>query len=73
LLSPPQQRPAVFYRGYDVVDLDRVGFVSTGTAAEANGFRFDTRLRGNGNGGHDYGSDMGDGEKRAVLEYLKTL
>lgn len=73
LLSAPPRRPAVFYRGYDVVDLDRVGFVSTGAAAEANGFRFDTSLRGNGNSGHDYGSDIGDADRRALLEYLKTL
>jgi hypothetical protein len=73
LLSPPAQRPTVFYRGYDVLDLDRVGFVSTGPAAEANGFRFETGLRGNANGGHNYGSEIGDDEKRALVEYLKTL
>jgi mono/diheme cytochrome c family protein len=73
LLSAPEQRPAVFYRGYDVVDLDRFGFVSTGPAAVANGFRYDTVLRGNGNGGHTYGTDMSDADKDALIEYLKTL
>ncbi|HYM72682.1 MAG TPA: cytochrome c [Stellaceae bacterium] len=73
LLSAPEQRPAVFYRGYDVVDFERVGFISTGPAAEANGFRFDTGLRGNANGGHNYGTDIGDADKRALVEYLKTL
>jgi mono/diheme cytochrome c family protein len=72
LLSPPSQRPSVFYRGYDVVDLDRVGFVSTGSEAEAYGFRFDTGIRGNGNGGHDYGTDLGDNDKHALVEFLKT-
>jgi mono/diheme cytochrome c family protein len=73
LLAPPIQRPAAFYRGYDVVDLERVGFISTGDEAKANGFHFDTGLRGNGNGGHAYGTDLGEPEKRALLEYLKTL
>ncbi|MGE0260109.1 MAG: hypothetical protein AB7H71_06345 [Alphaproteobacteria bacterium] len=73
LLSPPQQRPNVFYRGYDVVDLEKVGFVSTGPRAAAEGFRFDTALRGNSNAGHLYGTDLGDADKRALFEYLKTL
>lgn len=73
LLSPPQQRPARFNSGYDVVDLDHVGFISTGDAAEAYGYRFDTHVRGNGNGGHTYGTDLGDADKRALIEFLKTL
>ena len=43
------------------------------TKRRRNGFRFDTALRGNGNGGHEYGTDLGDADKRALLEYLKTL
>jgi mono/diheme cytochrome c family protein len=73
LLSPPGQRPGIFYRGYDVVDPEKVGFVSTGPQAAARGFRFDTALRGNGNGGHQYGADLSEADKRALLEYLKTL
>lgn len=73
LLSTPEQRPTMFYRGYDVVDLEQIGFVSTGPAAAANGFRFDTALRGNANSGHNYGTDLGEADKRALIEYLKTL
>src|SRR5262245_23568216 len=73
LLSPPEQRPVTFFRGYNVVDLERVGFLATGDEAAANGFRFDTKLRGNGNGGHVYGSELSEGDKRALLEYLKTM
>ena len=73
LLSPPEQRPSLFYRGYDVVDLEKIGFVSTGPQAAAQGFRFDTTQRGNGNGGHLYGTELDDADKRALLEYLKTL
>jgi hypothetical protein len=73
LLSPPAQRPTRFYRGYDVLDLDRLGFVATGPAAEANGFGFDTSLRGNGKDGHLYGTDLPEDDKRALIEFLKTL
>jgi mono/diheme cytochrome c family protein len=73
LLSPSAQRPWVFHRGYDVIDGEKIGFVATGAAAAAAGFRFDTTLRGNGNGGHEYGVDLGEPDKRALLEYLKTL
>jgi hypothetical protein len=63
----------VFYRGYDVIDFEHVGFVSAGNEAEANGFRFDTGIRGNGNGGHVYGTDLSDSDKSALLEFLKKL
>jgi hypothetical protein len=35
--------------------------------------RHDTTLRGNGNGGHDYGTGLPDAAKSALVEYLKTL
>ena len=73
LLSPPEQRPKVFFRGYDVVDLEKIGFLSTRAEAAANGFLFDTGLRGNSNGGHAYGGDLAEPDKRALLEFLKTL
>ena len=73
LLLPPSRRPSVFWRGYDVLDPVHVGFVATGPAAEAEGFRFDTSLRGNGNGGHLYGTDLDEADRRALVEYLKTL
>ena len=73
LLSPPASRPALFYRGLDLIDPERGGFVSTGAAAEAAGFRFNTALTGNGNGGHSYGTDLKPEQKRALIEYLKTL
>ncbi|MCB1941579.1 MAG: hypothetical protein KDI53_05970, partial [Candidatus Accumulibacter sp.] len=73
LLTAPSQRPVLFYRGYDVLDTDKVGFVASGADAQAHGFRFDTRLRGNGNAGHDYGTGLTAPEKRALIEFLKTL
>ncbi len=73
LLSPPGDRPTVFYRGYDVYDPDKVGFVYEGPDAEREGFRFDTRLPGNSNRGHTWGTQLEPDAKAALLEYLKTL
>jgi len=74
LLEPPANRPATFYRGYDVYDRRRVGFVSN--MPIANGQRFflyDTTVPGNGNGGHLYGTTLPDADKQAIVEYLKTF
>lgn len=73
LLRPPEQRPTSFIRGYDVVDLERLGYVSSGAAAEKDGFRQNNHLLGNGNAGHRYGTDLADEDRRALIEYLKTL
>ncbi|HEX2101701.1 MAG TPA: hypothetical protein VHF69_13595, partial [Candidatus Synoicihabitans sp.] len=77
LLEPAAQRPSSFYRGYDVYDPRRVGFVTT--VAEENGrafFHYDTRQPGNGNAGHEgraYGTELSPREKDALVEYLKTF
>jgi hypothetical protein len=74
LLEPPERRPVVFYRGYDVYDRERVGFVSS--VPEERGrefFRFDTAVPGNSNAGHVYGTTLSDDDKRAIVEYMKTF
>jgi len=74
LLDAPEQRPASFYRGNDVFDQVKVGFVSN--VPSGNGLTFslyDTTVPGNGNGGHVYGTSLADGEKRAIVEYMKTF
>jgi mono/diheme cytochrome c family protein len=73
LLEPEAQRPKVFWRGYDVYDAANVGFVADGEEAQRVGSRIDVRLRGNGNQGHVYGTDLAPDDKNALLEYLKTL
>ena len=73
LLTPPAERPKVFWRGYDVVDQANVGFVATGPEAEKAGSRYDTAERGNGNAGHDWGTDLPPEQKLALIEYLKGL
>jgi len=73
MLSPPAQRPQVFWRGYDVYNQNKVGFVVQGPEAERAGTQYDTRLRGNSNGGHPFGTSLPAGNKSDLLEYLKTL
>lgn len=72
LLEPPDARPAFFYRGYDVFDPTKVGFVSQGLEAQRAGTPYDTKLRGNSNAGHIWGTTISASEKDALIEYLKT-
>jgi mono/diheme cytochrome c family protein len=69
----PEERPTAFYRGYDVYDWERLGFVSAGPEAQSGGVLFDTGLRGNSNAGHLYGRERSAADREALLEYLKTL
>ena len=77
LLEPSSARPKSFYRGYDVYDPQRVGFITT--VGEENGktfFHFDTSRPGNGNFGHEgkvYGTELSGAEKDALVEFMKTF
>ena len=73
LLNKPSDRPKQFYRGYDVYDRDRVGFISTEAAAAESSFLLDTTVKGNGNSGHEFGTELNAGDKKSLIEYLKTL
>ena len=73
LFEPPEKRTKVFYRGLDVYDPERMGFVSEGDEAKRVGSIYDTSKEGNGNQGHLWGIQLPPDAKRALLEYLKTL
>lgn len=74
LLDAPEARPASFYRGYDLFDQTKVGFVSNVPSADGQVFTpYDTTIPGNSNGGHLYGTTLSDDDKRAIVEYLKTF
>jgi hypothetical protein len=81
LLEKPADRPKKFYRGDDEYEPTRVGFRhDRDRSAEGRklfAFKTDepdgTPRRGNGNGGHAYGTELSDDEKQALVEYLKTL
>ena len=80
LLSPVNERPTTFYLGNREYDPVKVGYV---TDALPGGFLFDTSLRGNHNTGHEFSDDakkpgvigraLTPDERRAIIEYLKTL
>jgi mono/diheme cytochrome c family protein len=75
-------RPRVFTRSYrtgvEDYDAERVGWKVTaldsppGAGAEARRI-YDTTKPGRSNAGHPFGDDLTDDERRAVIEYLKTL
>ena len=77
LLEPSDKRPKTFYRGYDVYDQKKVGFV--GDVSEEKGrkyFLYDTAEPGNSNQGHEgkrYGTELPAAAKDALIEYLKTF
>jgi cytochrome c553 len=69
-LLNPAKRAQVFWVGNREYDPVNLGYVST----ENVGSKFDTSLPGNSNKGHDYGtSALTDHQRKALLEYLKTL
>jgi len=73
LLEEPEKRTKLFYRGYDEYDPERVGFVSQGEEAKRLGTVYDTAQPGNSNQGHLFGTRLEPADKRALLEYMKTL
>ncbi len=77
----PKNRPTVWRRTAEEIDHERVGFqievvekvpLDEPDVAIRRGF-FDTRRFGKSNAGHDYPDRLSEGQKWAVLEYLKTL
>lgn len=70
LLLPPAQRVTRFGVGSYAFDAEAVGYVSE---REHESFLFDTRLPGNSNAGHDYGTDLSDDQRWDLIEFMKTL
>jgi mono/diheme cytochrome c family protein len=76
LLAPPAERPSAFVRGIDIVDGKNGGFLSptcTPGRRPAQGFCYDTRIPGNGNGGHTFGTTLPAAEKEDLIAYLLTF
>jgi hypothetical protein len=70
LLLPAAQRSRRFPVGHAEYDPVRMGYTMT---APAGTDQFDTSQPGNANTGHEYGTDLSEEERMALLEYLKTL
>ena len=77
LLEPSAKRPRSFYRGYDVYDQRKAGFVSDVPDEKGKKFfLYETDKPGNSNKGHEgyrYGTELPPAEKEALVEYLKTF
>ena len=89
LLRPPRRwtfLPEGHFRDvYEVMEFalpgEKLGWkvqvLERGPAAELPAFErrkvYDTTQPGRGNGGHTFGDDLTEEQRRAVIEYLKTL
>jgi hypothetical protein len=77
LLEPTENRPNVFYRGYNVYDWKKVGFISDiAEEGDHQFFKFNTQVEGNSNAGHEgeiYGTHLSGAQKDAIVEYMKTF
>lgn len=71
LLTPAAQRLKVLYMGNWDFDPVRVGYEATSPFPGAS--VLDTRIPGNSNAGHEYGTALPAPDKAALIEYLKTL
>jgi hypothetical protein len=67
LLTQSDERAKKFHRGSRVFDEKSMGYTDGGA------YLFDTTTSGNSNSGHDYGTKLSAGERRDLIEYLKTL
>ena len=70
LLLPPEQRSKKFAVGRREFDPQNVGFQ---TADAPGTFTFDTARAGNSNSGHVYGTTRSADDRKALLEYLKSI
>ncbi len=76
LMLPAEERSKTFYIGAWEYDPIKVGYVDT---QRPGSFLFDTRLPGNSNAGHEYGTGkdglrvLDENEIQAVVEYMKSL
>lgn len=67
LLTPPEQRPRTFHTGTNVYDPSQLGLQDEGP------FIYNTSEPGKSAQGHAFGTKLPQKQKRALLEYLKSL
>jgi len=76
LLKRASDRPRTFHIRTRVFDPVNLGYVMKGNNEKCDDDDetcFDTTLPGNHNGGHEYGVNLDDASKRALIDYLKIL
>jgi hypothetical protein len=73
LLTPARERKKTFMVGSRVFDPKNVGYMTDRSPFQNGTFVADPdNANGNGNGGHEYGTNLTAEERWALIEYLKT-
>lgn len=75
-LLDPRKRPRLFKRSFDPTeyDFDKLGWPFQEVASKGGDKAvYDTTRRGYSNTGHTFAADLGDEDRRDLLEYLKTF
>ncbi|MDA0591085.1 MAG: di-heme-cytochrome C peroxidase [Planctomycetota bacterium] len=75
LLLPADQRPKKFFVGSNDFDPEKLGFhyeTDETPSKYLKAFEFDATVKGNFNTGHEFGTDLSEEDRMALLEYLKT-
>lgn len=70
MLQPPERRPTTFHVGSRELDPAKVGFENV---KGPRTMLFDTRIPGNSNAGHVYGTELSAEDKDSLLEFIKVL
>lgn len=70
LLQTATNRPVKFPVGHREFDPTRVGFIANPAKVV---WQLDTTISGNRNTGHEFGVNLSEADKWALIEYLKTL
>jgi mono/diheme cytochrome c family protein len=74
LLLPPDQRKPFFMVGSKVFDRVNVGYVTDSSPFKDGKLVVGSQAEpGNSNAGHDFGKDLNDDDRWALIEYLKQL
>jgi hypothetical protein len=74
LLKPAKDRVQDFKVGSRVFDPENVGYMIDQSPFENGAFKVDpANANGNGNLGHEYGVELSEDDRWALVEYLKTL
>jgi mono/diheme cytochrome c family protein len=72
LLKPAKERMPSFMVGSRMFDPKQVGYVTEQSPFKGAKFEADS-TKGNGNAGHEYGTDLSLDDRWAIIEYLKKL
>ena len=77
LLTPPSQRPVTFLRGGSKLDEQNGGFITNSCTQESdipsNLTCYDTKIPGNSNSGHTWGTKLSQSEKQQLIACLLTF